>query len=242
MNKYWSSNAYWTDRMRSSALQSVGFRSFSNRAVVESYSPVLTAVTNLFQQLSISHGASILDAGAGIGLVSRVLYAAGYHSITAVDISDHALQSLSLPIKKVRSALEDLTNLSRLSIDATLCFDVLLHLTDDAQFEKAITNICAVTRRYIFIHGMFPLYIPLHLMRHARFRTLGAHDTIMKRNGFHRIAYEPTHFIFLRTPLYLFFGLLPVFFGSLDGFLLTMARKTGLGVLASHKILVYERK
>jgi len=90
---------------------------------------------------------SILDVGAGDGMLSQAVAAQG-KSVTAVDFSEVALSKVGLPTL-CRSA-DNLVGVSDRSYDLVLCTEMLEHL-DDATYQGAVREFNRVARLAILI-------------------------------------------------------------------------------------------
>ena len=90
---------------------------------------------------------SVLDIGAGNGVLSNELVARG-KSVVAVDISEVALAKVNAPTLK-RSA-DDLSVVADRSYDLVLCTEMLEHL-EDVVYRGALREFNRVARRAILI-------------------------------------------------------------------------------------------
>ena len=238
---HFDDHQYWVRRTQQGGLATVGHRRFSAQTNELFYRRARAALLKLMDQRAPDKRAAILDAGAGIGYYSQALYDAGFREVTACDISEQALASIERPIKKVVTPLESMHSKLDTMYDLVLCFDVLYHIIEDASFEKAIENICRSSREYIFIHGSFPQFIPLHLLRHVKFRTLARHDMLFARYGFTRVEIRPTQFLMGRLPWIYLYKIFPDATYRFDEKLLMLATRLSLHRFVSQTILVYKK-
>lgn len=108
------------------------------------------AVDRIVELLNAPDGATILDAGCGVGDFSIKLARHGFN-VSAIDFSPHALEEAGVRVQK--SALSDKINLRQDNLldlqipdnqfDYVFCWGVLMHIHD---VETAIAQLCRVAK------------------------------------------------------------------------------------------------
>jgi SAM-dependent methyltransferase len=101
-------------------------------------------------RLDIGPSSSVLDVGSGTGFYVQCWQDAGVGEIVGCDLAEAAVGRLRrrFPgVTFVRANAADLaTEFEPASFDAVSCVDVLFHITDDAQYERAVHGVARVLR------------------------------------------------------------------------------------------------
>jgi 2-polyprenyl-3-methyl-5-hydroxy-6-metoxy-1,4-benzoquinol methylase len=142
-------------------------------------------------------GATVLDAGCGIGLMSELLFALGA-DVFGVDISPVAIEEASCRCPsgtfKVSSLLD--FNFAR-TFDLVCCFDVLYHVVDDDNWRVVVENLAAHTSQDGLLLIIDQLKARAHSpAAHVKFRTAMMYTDALTAVGLDHQA-APGHELFL---------------------------------------------
>lgn len=131
-------------------------------------------MNSLLDLVSVAQPFTILDVGAGEGLVPRHLMAAGpSYQITAVDIGRETLQVALRLAPELRCIEGDIYNLPFLdaSYDLVICTELFEHLLQPSQ---AIGEVARVSRRYcLFSVPNEPWWRLANMLRGSYWQHLG---------------------------------------------------------------------
>jgi hypothetical protein len=165
---------YWTVRhLRFDEARAVGAIGLTEDRNREDYEVKKEHVGRVLNEI-IPPPTSVIDAGAGSGMFTRLVVAEGIEQVTAVDFSRIALRGLkSLRTAggfSVRTIVAPLEEMEVSPADLVMCIDVLFHIVDDGRWRCAVGNIARCARDNIIIQE--------HLVdrrtsgHHTRWRTL----------------------------------------------------------------------
>lgn len=234
---------YWRQRHddHEGALKAVGIDTVTERANRLAYQLLSDQYSALLDRLDLPKGTTALDAGAGVGAFTRVLHARGF-DVTALDISQTALDGIDLPITKVCSPIAT-ADLPEKGFEYVHSFDVLYHIMSDQEWAASVEALARWSSRYVVLHERFlrlPQWMPSKIMKmRPRHLTAG----ILERNGFRQVDEMPTYFMSKQLLTYRVAGKRPDPFYKLDSWALGQhADSAVVRALSSHRVKVFERQ
>lgn len=233
---------YWRRRHvdHNGHLKAVGVDTVPETANELAYRQLVGEYERVLDRLDLPNGLKALDAGAGVGAFTRVLCARGL-DVTALDISQAALDAIDLPVTKVQAPIASATFVDR-SFDYVHSFDVLYHIMDDDEWERSLSALAGWSDKYLVLHERFtrfPQWLPSKIMKmRPRQRTA----QVLAGLGFHETLSTPTYVMTKHLATYRLSGLAPRPFHRFDDLVLERFRTSPLvAALASHRIKVFER-
>lgn len=210
---------YWKNRhlKYSNTLKSVGCKSFSERANKYSYRLVRERYDKLLNSLALSDPVEIIDVGAGIGLYLD-LFVKRQWRVTATDISPEAINGIKKKRPNVQTVVAKITELNfpNQKFNIVNCFDVLLHILDEEEWENSIKKLCAISKRYVILHGMFFKKSSGFTAWHVRHRDYDKLTEEFRLNGMTEIKSIRTHAVAINFPYYYLRNLFPFLFYFID--------------------------
>lgn len=234
---------YWRQRHddHDGALKAVGIDTMTERGNQLAYELLVNQYTRLLDRLALPAGTVTLDAGAGVGAFTRLLHARGLN-VTALDISQTALDGIDLPIPKICSPIAS-ADLPAGGFEYVHSFDVLYHIMSDAEWAASLEALCRWSSRYIVLHERFlrlPQLVPSKIMKmRPRQQTV----SILERNGFRQVDEMPTYFMSKQLLTYRVADMVPGAFYKLDAWALGRHSDSALvRAVASHRVKVFERQ
>ena len=111
-------------------------------------------ILDLLKMLDLDTQLPVLDAGCGIGRNVSVLKERGFTEIVSLDFSEEMLNKARLTHTDCEFCMADLADLSRYPdnhFETTFCMYVFIHIVDDAELEKVISELERVTRGNVII-------------------------------------------------------------------------------------------
>jgi SAM-dependent methyltransferase len=234
---------YWRQRHddHGSSLKAVGIDTMTERGNQLAYKLLVDQYTRLLDRLALPDGTETLDAGAGVGAFTRLLHDRGL-KVTALDISQSALDGIDLPITKVCSPIAS-ADLPTGGFEYVHSFDVLYHVMDDDEWAASVEALCRWSSRYVVLHERFlrgPQLVPSKIMKMRPRKQTAA---ILERNGFRQVDEMPTYFLSKQLLTYRVADKLPVQFYNLDAWALGQhADSAWVRAVASHRVKVFERQ
>lgn len=156
----YEAQSYWKERLeRDFSLKGVGYKSFGaafNRWQYKAYIRNLEWVQKRFG-LDLGR-LSILECGLGTGFFLDYYQGLGNRDFSGVDLTQISVENAQKRFPGGTFRQADLAdaglNLGR-QFDVVTAFAVLLHITDDAAFGRAVANLCRHSREWILISDMF---------------------------------------------------------------------------------------
>lgn len=220
--------------------RAVGIDNLTEKTNSLAYGVVVAQYQALLDKLGLRRGTTALDAGAGIGAFTRVLHDRGF-DLTALDISQTALDGIHLPIRKVCSPIADGPFADR-EFEYVHSFDVLYHIMDEAEWARSMAALCRWSSRHVVLHERFlrlPQLTPSKIMKMRRY---GKVTRLMNENGFREVMSMPSYFISKHLLTYTLANVLPTAFHGVDSFVLKrFSDRLPVRLIASHHIKVFER-
>jgi SAM-dependent methyltransferase len=233
---------YWRQRHddHDGALKAVGIDTMTERGNQLAYQLLADQYSRLLDRLALPPGTTALDAGAGVGAFTRLLHARGLQ-VTALDISQTALDGIDLPIPKVCSPIAT-ADLPAGAFEYVHSFDVLYHVMSDPEWAASLEALCRWSSRYVVLHERFlrlPQMVPSKIMKmRPRQQTIG----ILQRHGFRQVDEMPTYFLSKQLLTYRVADKLPDAFYNLDAWALGRhASSPWVMAVSSHRVKVFER-
>jgi SAM-dependent methyltransferase len=203
---------YWESRLREHySLAGVGYlrlgrryNEWMYRIRGEVFDRVVKATGNR-QQAAGWSGARVLDVGSGTGFyVDRWLRLGA--DVTGLDLTEVAVEELTRCFPAARFVRSDIGgHLSEIplvpgSFDAVSAFDVLFHIVDDADYERAFLNIAALLKpRGWFLWSDNFLRHPTERVTHQVSRSLEESTRAVEAAGFEVVERVPM-FVLMNYP------------------------------------------
>jgi len=233
--------AYWIERHKKERnnYSAVGQKNYSNRSNYYIYKILKEQYVHVLNQIEFPDNKTALDAGAGIGIFSNLLYNYGF-KVTSTDISKEALDKIDN--KKTRKYCTSISNLDFTNeFDLVHCFDVLYHILNDDEWESSLINLCRASKSYLALHERFFKKKPIITSPHLNVRTYGQILSIINKNNLHEFISIPTHFLSLRILTYRISKFFPKLFYIIDKKSLNLLYKHNLNHYGSHFIKIFYR-
>jgi len=233
---------YWKERhiTKKGYISAVGNKNYSNKANNYIYKILEERYLKLLKNLDIKKNTKILDAGSGIGILSKFLSKNGF-TVTASDISKEALESIKdNKIQTICSSIENI-NLPASSFEISQCFDVLYHILNEKNWENSIANLCKLSNKYVILHERFLKRKPIISSKHINVRTYRTTKEMLEKYGYKEYMSTPTHFFVLRIFTYKISKYFPKMFYKIDKFTLNTLDKFKINTLGSHHIKVFRK-
>jgi SAM-dependent methyltransferase len=233
---------YWRQRHddHDGALRAVGVDTVTERANQLAYQLLADQYSRLLDRLALPEGATALDAGAGVGAFTRLLHSRGLR-VTALDISQTALDGIDLPITKVCSPIAN-ADLPDRGFAYVHSFDVVYHVMSDVEWADSLEALCRWSSRYLALHERFlrlPQLVPSKIMKMRPRRQTMA---VLERNGFRQVDEMPTYFLSKQLLTYRVADKMPDLFHRVDAWALGRHSDAAwVRSVASHRIKLFER-
>ncbi|HEV3152892.1 MAG TPA: class I SAM-dependent methyltransferase [Candidatus Baltobacteraceae bacterium] len=200
-----SERDYWENRLgKDVPLNSVGYHGLSDAFVAWLYRVRAARFTQAVRSFA-RPGLRVLDIGSGGGFYIDLWRRLGVTDVTASDLTQASLDAIARRFPGTATirfdAGADNVPLADGSFDAISCMDVVHHLMDDAQYERAIAN-CA---RLLKPGGMLVftdnfLHGPAFRAAHSLSRPLIQIERILRGNGFSIESRRPM-FVLMNNPI-----------------------------------------
>ena len=191
---------YWVKRHETlrGSLASVGKIGTPEEENRQRYARKKRRVANLlryFGKLDL-HGATVLDVGCGIGMVSELFFSLGA-DVSGVDASPIAIAEARdragpLPQSPDNFKIGSIISFDfEKQFDFTFCLDVLYHVVDDRNWETAVKNLVKHTKTggYLVLIDKTQTE-PQRPVEHVRFRTKAMYDDVLNGLGLRDFAPE----------------------------------------------------
>jgi SAM-dependent methyltransferase len=171
---------YWEERLKSNdGLLGVGYTRLGRRFNGWMYRVRRQGFLREARRAGAVNAEAVLDIGSGTGFYIDCWQALGARQITGLDITSVAVERLSerYPTHRFHElniAAQDAPAQIGARFDAVSMIDVTYHIVDDADFQRALTNIETLLKPGgVFIFCDFLLHAPpLREQAHVRQRTL----------------------------------------------------------------------
>ncbi len=232
---------YWRQRhdAHRGAYQAVGIDTVTERANARSYQLLREQYGGVLDRLALPAGTRVLDAGAGVGAFTRPLHDRGF-AVTALDISQTALDGIDLPIEKVCSPIAD-AGFEPGSFEMVHSFDVVYHIMSDAEWAASVRALGTWSSRYVVMHERFsrlPQWLPSKIMKMRPRKQTAA---LLGEAGMREVASVPTYFMSKQLLTYRLASFAPDGFYRFDRWSFDHVPAPVTNALASHRIKVFEK-
>jgi len=143
-------------------------------------------------------GRSVLDVGCGTGFFTAYYLERGAR-VTGIDIAPVAIERLARRHPEARFVLADVSETALAErFDVVNVFDVLLHITDDARWERAVRHLAAAVAPGGLLLITDPFAALAGLATHNRSRPLESYQALLEAAGLVPGALYPTHVLLNR--------------------------------------------
>ncbi|MDB5104054.1 MAG: 2-polyprenyl-3-methyl-5-hydroxy-6-metoxy,4-benzoquinol methylase [Fibrobacteres bacterium] len=150
-------------------------------------------------------GASVLEIAAGTGVYVEMWKSLGVGKLCGMDISQNAIDALSVRFPGYSFHKRDLTDpgLSSLTgggYDLVTAVDMLYHIVDDGDFPAALANLAETCRPggLLAIHDFFMHHREMDF-GYIKLRTLKDYQAALAKAGFEIVSRTPTFFFTVQT-------------------------------------------
>jgi SAM-dependent methyltransferase len=179
---------FWEDRLRSDfTISGTGHAGFSRRYNGYMYTLKKRALGRALSGLDMAvSGKRVLDIGCGTGFFVDYYLKSGAAAVTGIDITDVSVGSLKKafpPAEFYRADISAPGVLPGETFDIINAFDVLYHITDDAAFRSAISNIAALAAPGAAIFITDATRPDLACGEHVRYRSGDTYRTELEKSG-----------------------------------------------------------
>jgi 2-polyprenyl-3-methyl-5-hydroxy-6-metoxy-1,4-benzoquinol methylase len=194
---------YWEKRLADGFnLSKVGDHRFSVKYNKFLYKSKVRAINKALSSHRINLlDSTICDIGVGTGFWVDFYKFHGARSITGVDITDVSVKRNKQKYPEYNFIKADISSSSFLAennnkFDILNVFDVLYHIKEEKLFNRAISNICQLTREngYIFISDAFQSD-NIDVAEHVEFRSRKNYETILNENNSKIISIYPIYYL-----------------------------------------------
>lgn len=201
----YEAQSYWRERLeRNFSLVGVGYRSLGAAFNRWQYRAYLRNLEWGQERFGFDLGRqSILECGLGTGFFLDYYERLGNRSFSGVDLTDISVENARrrFPGKDFRQAdlAETGLNLGH-QYDIATAFAVLLHITDDAAFARAMANLCRHSREWLLITDLFPKRrLDQGAKGHNVVRSYGEYEAALRAGDFEIVGQVPV-FALLSAP------------------------------------------
>lgn len=195
--------SYWERRHKEAddALHAVGCNKLDPEQQQADYDVKTEHVEAALRALPRRAGATLVDAGAGIGYFCRVALALGY-DVTGFDLSETAVARARELVPEARFVCGSLTDVPEFShdVDVVMCLDVLFHVTDDATWLASVQGLGRAIRPggHLVIQEHFPQDGAGSGVEHVRWRQLDDYQRALggwelQLHDRYGLIHEPRH-------------------------------------------------
>lgn len=199
----YSPEAYWTQRFsRGLTLDAVGYRGLGRGMNRWIYRRRLAVLRALLRRHDLRLAAMrVAELGVGSGYWVEEWHRSGVREMFGFDITQVAVDELSRRYPAYRFAQCDIgvagsatAHTSGARFDLVVAMEVLLHITDRGQFERALDNLAdlAAPGAHVVLSDLFlPVEVAAY---HQVSRTLSRYEALMQSRGFHLEDSVPVFF------------------------------------------------
>jgi 2-polyprenyl-3-methyl-5-hydroxy-6-metoxy-1,4-benzoquinol methylase len=208
MSNY-SMSTYWEERLRKHFdLTGVGCVVLGPGYNARLYKARLEALENGLRVVGWTfRGARILEAGCGTGFYTEYCLRQEVNAYVGVDITSVSVEILRRRYPDFHFVQADITSSEVLKagteFDIVLAADVLFHIVDDANFERAVRNLLFLLRPngLLILSDVFPT-TTIQTASHVRLRSLSEYNRLFSENQT-RILYIEPIFAILQPPSFI---------------------------------------
>jgi 2-polyprenyl-3-methyl-5-hydroxy-6-metoxy-1,4-benzoquinol methylase len=187
---------YWIERHKSlkGKLESVGKIGMTQDWNLAAYERKRERLATLFSDLGVDlRGADALDAGCGVGMMTRLLLDLGARA-HGIDVSADAIEQAWELCPEANFTATSLVNFDlKRKYDLVICIDVLYHIVSDTNWSGVLDSFVEHLRPrgvIVIVDQVRPE--PTRPSEHVRFRTLAMYDDKLARSGLYS-AHLPQH-------------------------------------------------
>lgn len=193
--------AYWRGRMeKHPPLQATGTLPFDELYQRWLYRLKERAIDNVLSAARLDlFGRQVINLGCGHGYFERFFASRGATRITGVDFVESAIARLTRDQPAFEYLVADLGGevpaaLKGRTFDLVSAIDVLYHIVDDATFERALSNACALCARGgVLLWTDAPGRSRRGPQGHCRYRALNDYLPTLSAHGFSLVADVPMY-------------------------------------------------
>lgn len=155
---------YWDKLLsQNTSLKGVGWPNWPESYNLILYKKYLKGFENVINELSKNYSfllndkINVFETGPGTGFYTNYFYRAGVKNYTGADISEESVKNLKAKYPEFNFVRKDISEDDEFVKDNTgkfdlICIvDVLLHITDDTKFKRAVKNISSLVKPGGFI-------------------------------------------------------------------------------------------
>ncbi|MCC6864613.1 MAG: class I SAM-dependent methyltransferase [Ignavibacteria bacterium] len=155
---------YWDKLLsQNTSLKGVGWPNWPESYNLILYKKYLKGFENVINELSKNYSfllndkINVFETGPGTGFYTNYFYRAGVKNYTGADISEESVKNLKVKYTEFNFVRKDISEDDEFVKDNTgkfdlICIvDVLLHITDDTKFKRAVKNISSLVKPGGFI-------------------------------------------------------------------------------------------
>lgn len=185
---------YWEARLSSSfSLSGAGWAGLAEQFLVWQYRAKRRAIRHAGLQ---SQGLDILDVGPGTGYWVAYWQSTGAANVTAIDISETSVRELTRSFPAVKVELGDITQQIPHGgpFHIVSAIDVLLHITEEAAYARALSNLRAAAAPGAKLVMIDPIAIRNRLTGgsyYSRVRTGGEVADALAAAGWRLVSLRP---------------------------------------------------
>lgn len=196
---------YWNKRLNQNfnliGVGNIDFGEIYNIYLYKSRIDILKYLINtLFGNLKDKR---ILEIGPGIGVFTDFFKKEGVGTYLGIDISEKATKFLAEKYKDFLFVNDDISNYDHPlhSFDLIFAADVLLHITDEKKYVKALKNLCSQLddNGYMIFFDQISLKPEISSVPHVVIRDIDYIKKLLDREGFEVVDVLPTTF-FMNSP------------------------------------------
>lgn len=201
-------SSYWEKRLsRKFALSGVGNISFSERYNRWGYKAKARKLEDVLSYNCIEvKGKSVCDIGCGTGFYTDFYLRRGAEDIVGIDITSVSVENLKKKYPNcsfVQDSIASSGILNKINrkFDIVNIFDVLYHITDDAAFKQALSNICDLAKQNGFIVFTDTWTGDRHFSEHVKKRDREGYEAAFRDGGVEILGVYPL-FRLLNWPIF----------------------------------------
>lgn len=201
----YEAQSYWRERLeRNFSLVGVGYKSFGAAFNRWQYRGYLRNLRWAQERFGFDLGRqSVLECGLGTGFFLEYYERLGNRAFSGVDLTEISVENARrrFPGREFRQAdLADAGLDLGAQYDVVTAFAVLLHITDDAAFARAMKNLCTHSKEWILITDLFPQRrFDQGAASHNVIRSYGEFEAALRAGGF-EVAGQVPVFALLSAP------------------------------------------
>jgi len=201
----YEAQSYWSQRLGNDfSLVGVGYKALGARFNGWQYRAYVRNLERAERRFGFDLATdSILECGFGTGFFLDYYYRRGNRDFTGIDLTEVAVHELRGRYPDARFEQADLgagpIDLGR-KFDVATAFAVLLHITDDDHFERAVANVCRHSSQWVLITEVAPKNrFAAPGKSHYVLRSRDQLESELRKHGLEVVGIEPV-FALLASP------------------------------------------